>query len=309
MKSGESGAFERASGGVRAIETDDTSERVYDQPAPQETVRGALARRLRPIRKLGRTALETMYEAKMLREAPTWRKPQHLGIVMDGNRRFARETGAASVVEGHMAGASKFEEVLDWCEELDIDIVSVWIFSLDNFGRDAVEVDGLMNLFERKFLELVSSRKIHNNQIRICSIGRLDALPSHVQKAIIAAERATAHYTRRVLNVGVAYGGREEIVDATRAYLSALRDSGQDLDDAIEHLNMDAIGRHLYTAHVPDPDLILRTSGEVRLSGFLLWQSAQAEYYFCDTNWPAFRKIDFLRALRAFHQRQRRFGR
>jgi len=261
------------------------------------------------VRAAMREALYTAYERTLVSEQARWKKPHHLGIVMDGNRRFARETGAGSVVEGHVAGADKLEEVLDWCEEVDIPVVTVWIFSLDNFGRAEEEVDGLMNLFERKFLELVTSQKIHKNGIRICSIGRIDALPRRVQQAIRAAEAATAHYTRRILNVGVAYGGREEIVDAVRAHLSAAVARGEDLAQVAASFGPADVERHLYTAHVGDPDLIIRTSGEVRLSGFLLWQSAHAEYYFTDAYWPAFRKIDFLRALRSYDQRQRRYGR
>ncbi|MFT7579293.1 MAG: short-chain Z-isoprenyl diphosphate synthase [Myxococcota bacterium] len=125
----------------------------------------------------------------------------------------------------------------------------------------------------------------------------------------VAAEKATARYTRRVLNVGVAYGGREEIIDAVKAHLTEAAEAGSSLATATDSISIEALDRHMYTTHIPDPDLILRTSVEVRLSGFLLWQSAHSEYYFCDTNWPAFRKLDFLRALRAYHQRQRRFGR
>ena len=261
------------------------------------------------IRETVREALEAAYERQLMGEQAEWLKPHHLGIVMDGNRRYARESGASSVVEGHVAGAEKLEEVLDWCEDVSIPVVTVWIFSLDNFGRGEDEVDGLMNLFEKKFLELVTSKKIHRHGIRICSIGRIDALPRPVQRAIRAAEAATAHYTRRILNVGVAYGGREEIVDAVRAHLTASAARGESLLEVAERFGPEDVSRHLYTAHVGDPDLILRTSGEVRLSGFLLWQSAHAEYYFADAYWPAFRKIDFLRALRSYHQRQRRYGR
>ena len=259
-------------------------------------------------RDVAREALYAAYERKLMSEQHRWRKPHHLGVVMDGNRRFAREAGADSVVVGHAAGADKLEEVLDWCEEVEIPVMTVWIFSLDNFGRAEDEVEGLMNLFEKKFLELVTSQKIHKNGIRICSIGRIDALPRKVQRAIRAAEAATAGYDRRILNVGVAYGGREEIVDAVRAHLAQAAAEGRSLAEVATHFDAADVERHLYTAHVNDPDLIIRTSGEVRLSGFLLWQSAHAEYYFTDAFWPAFRKIEFLRALRSYDLRQRRYG-
>jgi len=249
-----------------------------------------------------------LYQRRLEEELSTWRIPKHIGIIMDGNRRFARMIGASHVVEGHSRGADKLDEVLQWCEEAGVDVITVWGFSLENFQRHAEEVGGLMDLIARKFLELVTDERIHRNQIQVRSLGRIELLPQNVRDAIAEAERATAHYQRRVLNVGVAYGGREEILDAFRAYLDGAQAAGQSIRDARDALNAEAISDHLYTRHVPDPDLIIRTSGEVRLSGFMLWQSVYSEFYFCDIHWPAFRKIDFLRALRSYHHRQRRFG-
>lgn len=249
------------------------------------------------------------YEAYLAAQMHTWHRPHHIGIIMDGNRRFARTLNLGSIINGHEQGAAKLEEVLNWCEEAGVRVMTVWIFSMDNFKRDPEEVTGLMSLFEKKFLELVNHPRIHRNQIRVCSMGRTDILPDSVQQAIRTAEDATRHYSRRVLNVGVAYGGREEIVDAFRKYMLSEAEKGKGVAEICRQLDSSCIEPHLYTSHVPDPDLIIRTSGEVRLSGFLLWQSAYSEFYFCDTNWPAFRKIDFLRALRAYHHRQRRFGR
>ena len=180
---------------------------------------------------------------------------------------------------------------------------------MDNFNRDATEVNGLMDLFEKKFQELVTHPRIHRQQIRVRSLGKTDMLPASVQRAIREAEEATAGYSRRVLNVGVAYGGREEIVDAFRAHLKEMAAQGRTAEEIAAALRPESIEPYLYTSHVPDPELIIRTSGEVRLSGFLLWQSVYSEFYFCDTHWPSFRKIDFLRALRAYHRRTRRFGR
>ena len=250
-----------------------------------------------------------LYQMRLESAAANWTVPRHIGIIMDGNRRFARSMGLADLVEGHARGADKLDDVLNWCEELGVDAVTVWIFSVDNFNRHPSEVDGLMSLFEKKFREIVNHPRVHRSGIRVRAVGRLDLLPEPVQAAIHEAEQATSHYTKRVLNVGVAYGGREEIVDAFRAYLRDASTAGRSWEEIAESLTPAAIDPYLYTADVPDPELIIRTSGEVRLSGFLLWQSVYSEYYFCDTHWPGFRKIDFLRALRDYHHRQRRFGR
>lgn len=263
---------------------------------------------LSSVRQRVRHRLDQAYELKLQNELPGWRKPEHIGIIMDGNRRFAKEIGAKSVVEGHYKGADKLDEVLSWCELAGVKVVSVWGLSIDNFNRPADEVSGLMSLFERKFLELVTDKRIHRDRIRVRSMGRTELLPEAVRRAIAEAEKATAHYDRRVLNVCVAYGGREEILDAFRSYLKAAEDQGWTLAQARERCSAEVLAKHLYGSELPDPELIIRTSGEIRLSGFMLWQSAYSEYYFCDVHWPQFRKIDFLRALRAYHQRQRRFG-
>jgi short-chain Z-isoprenyl diphosphate synthase len=249
------------------------------------------------------------YRRRLEAEAAHWRIPRHIGIIMDGNRRFARDRLLGRVTDGHERGADKLEEVLNWCEEVGVQVITVWIFSLDNFKRDPAEVDMLMQLFERKFLELVSHPRIHRNQIRVRSLGKVEVLPPAVRQAIRDAEAATCHYTRRALNIGVAYGGREEIIAAFQRYLRDQAAQGRDAREIAESLEPACITPYLYTSELPDPDLIIRTSGEVRLSGFLLWQSVYSEFYFCDTFWPAFRKIDFLRALRDYHHRQRRFGR
>jgi len=261
----------------------------------------AWAAALAPFYEIYRWRLEAARKA--------WTLPRHIGIIMDGNRRYARGRAFMDVLDGHARGADKLEEVLNWCEEAGVPIVTVWIFSLDNFKRDPKEVDGLMRLFEKKFLELATHPRIHRNEIRVRCLGQTHLLPEPVQNAIRDTESATSHYTRRVLNVGIAYGGREEITEAFRRYLLECSAQGLSAPEIARELHPGSITPYLDTSHVPDPDLIIRTSGEIRLSGFLLWQSAYSEFYFCDTNWPGFRKIDFLRALRAFHHRQRRFGR
>lgn len=249
------------------------------------------------------------YERYLEATAHAWNKPDHIGIIMDGNRRFARLRGAADVAVGHELGADKLREMLNWCFEFEIPVVTVWGFSIDNFERDGAEVGALLQLFERKTREMVDSRDLHDNQVRVRFIGRLDLLPDSLRDAIREVERATAHYQRFVINIALAYGGREEITGAFQEYLAHQGRNGKTLQEAAQEFSPRALERYLYTSGLPEPDLIIRTSGEVRLSGFMLWQSANSEYYFCDTNWPAFRKIDFLRALRSYDQRQRRFGR
>ena len=269
-----------------------------------------------PLTLLWRTLTEIVqrpfypvYERALTAAAEGWKKPQHIGIIMDGNRRFARALGASNVAIGHAVGADKLREMLDWCFEQNIPVVTVWGFSLENFHRDSEEVQSLLELFERKTREMVTSPDLHDNQVRVRFIGRRDLLPDSLQDAIREVERATGHYQRFVLNIALAYGGREEIADAFLEYLNHARGNGKSLAQVIDEFNPKVVDRYLYTSGLPEPDLIIRTSGEVRLSGFMLWQSANSEYYFCDTNWPAFRRIDFLRALRSYDLRQRRFGR
>ncbi|MDD9942605.1 MAG: polyprenyl diphosphate synthase [Myxococcales bacterium] len=251
----------------------------------------------------------TLYERYLEATAHLWRKPQHIGIIMDGNRRFARMLRASDVAYGHLKGADKLREMLDWCFEHEIPVVTVWGFSLDNFQRNSAEVKSLLELFEIKTLEMVDSPDLHDNHVRVRFIGRIDMLPESLQTAIHKVEQATGHYERFILNIALAYGGREEIADAFRDYLTHMAETGRNLEQAAEQFDPKVLERYLYTSGLPEPDLIVRTSGEVRLSGFMMWQSANSEFYFCDTNWPAFRKIDFLRALRSYDQRQRRFGR
>ena len=270
---------------------------------------GPLTLLWRTLSELVQRPFYPVYERALTAAADTWRKPQHIGIIMDGNRRFARQLGASDVIVGHQVGADKLREMLDWCFKLNIPVVTVWGFSLDNFQRDSEEISTLFELFERKTREMVTSLDLHDNQVRVRFIGRRDMLPESLQLAIRDVEHATGHYDRFVLNIALAYGGREEIADAFLEYLNHARSTGRSLQQVIDEFVPTVVDRYLYTSGLPEPDLIIRTSGEVRLSGFMLWQSANSEYYFCDTNWPAFRKIDFLRALRSYDQRQRRFGR
>ena len=253
--------------------------------------------------------LYRLYERRLLAEIRRQSLPRHIGLILDGNRRFARQLGLAEIIQGHKRGAAKLEEALEWCEELGIRMVTIWILSTENLMRPPEELGGLLSLIERKMRQVAVGPKIHGRQVRIRAIGRLDVLPSSLRDAIRAAEEATANYENFCLNVAVGYGGRQEVVDAVQSLLRDWGGQGMSLGEIADRLTADVIGKYLYTYDLPDPDLIIRTSGEVRLSGFLLWQSAYSEYYFCDAYWPAFRKIDLLRAIRSYQQRQRRFGR
>ena len=234
--------------------------------------------------------------------------PNHIGVIMDGNRRFARSSGL-DVSQGHDFGANKAREVLDWCLELGIKHVTLWGFSTENRGRDETEVAHLYSLFAQQAKELVQDPRLHRHRVRVRVIGNIDDFPEGVKQALYEMERATESYGDMHLNVALGYGGREEIVTAVKKLLRDRGDPAMSIDELAEHVSAEAIQRHLYTAGCPDPDFVIRTSGEVRLSGFLLWQTAYSEFYFCDAFWPSFRKIDFLRAIRSFQARERRLGR
>ena len=250
-----------------------------------------------------------IYLRRLRAKAHTWSRPQHLGVIMDGNRRFARQNGLASALIGHHRGAEKLKEVLQWCSETGVPVVTVWCFSIDNFQRDSKEVEGLLRLFEDKAREMAESSHLHDYEVKVRFIGRLGLLPESLQREIRRVEEATAGYDKLRLNIAMAYGGREEIADAFKRYVQTQVRDGESIDTVLEEMDATSIGPYLYTSGQPEPDLILRTSGEIRLSGFMLWQSCHSEFYFCETNWPALREIDFLRALRSYDERQRRYGR
>jgi short-chain Z-isoprenyl diphosphate synthase len=249
-----------------------------------------------------------LYTRRLLHEVKRRPTPRHLGIILDGNRRHGRSLGITEPRELYDIGANKLDEVLEWCLELAIPTVTLWVFSTDNFHRPAAEVSGILASIEAKLRALAADPAIHRRRVQVRAIGCLALLPEPVLAAIAAAERATAGYDGLELNIAVAYGGRQEIADAVKALLQGMAARQATLAEAIDDITPEAIAGHLYTAGLPDPDLIIRTSGEIRLSGFLLWQSAHSEFYFTDVLWPVFRKIDFLRAIRAFQQRRRRFG-
>ena len=250
-----------------------------------------------------------IYERRLLHQLAQRPMPRHIGIILDGNRRHARKRGLSDPCEIYQRGADKLDQILDWCAELRIPAVTLWVFSTENLKRSRAEVSGILATIEAKVAALAHDPFMHQNRVRVQAIGRLDLLPEPVVAAIRAAETATAQYDLMTLTIAVGYGGREEIADAVRSFIQMQARQGASLSDVIERITPEAIACHLYAADLPDPDLIIRTSGEIRLSGFLLWQSVHSEFHFTDVLWPAFRKIDFLRAIRAYQARSRRFGR
>ena len=250
-----------------------------------------------------------LYERRLLHYVQEGPLPRHVGIILDGNRRYARQHGLTDPQEIYRLGAQKLDDVLDWCGKLRIPALTLWLFSTENLNRSPEEVSGILAAIEEKLRMLAQAPEIHRRHVRVRAVGKLEILPESTVAAIHTAEMATARYNTMTLTIAVGYAGREEIADALRAMLEDKAKQGKGLHDIMKEITQKEIGRYLYAADLPDPDLIIRTSGEIRLSGFLLWQSAYSEFYFSDVYWPAFRKIDFLRAVRAFQQRQRRFGR
>lgn len=217
--------------------------------------------------------------------------PKHIAIIMDGNRRFSKIQGNMDAVDGHKKGINTLESVLDWCVDLGIEIVTAYAFSTENFNRPPNEVEGLMRLFKENFEGIARNKKIHDNQVRVKAVGKLELLPDDVREAIRLAEESTANYNKRLVNIAIGYDGRMEIVDAIKKIVDEVENGKIRPEDIDENL----VNKNLYTAGMEDPNLIIRTSGEERLSGFLLWQSSYSELYFCDSLWPQLRKVDFLR--------------
>ncbi|MFD9376575.1 isoprenyl transferase [Streptomyces sp. NPDC059999] len=228
--------------------------------------------------------------------------PKHIGVILDGNRRWAKASGGTTE-QGHQAGADKISEMLGWCTETDVEVVTLWMLSTDNLDRPEVELRPLLNIIENTVRGLAA-----DGRWRVHHVGNLDILPERTQSVLKEAEQATHDVDGILVNVAVGYGGRQEIADAVRSLLLEHASKGTSFEELAEVLDIDHIAEHLYTRGQPDPDLVIRTSGEQRLSGFMLWQSAHSEYYFCEVFWPAFRKVDFLRALRDYAARHRRYG-
>jgi len=249
-----------------------------------------------------------IYEAGLLKSLRGGPLPKHVGLILDGNRRYAEQAGRSSA-DVYQRGADKVDDVLKWCDELGIAQVTVWVLSIENLNRPVEEMQPLLDVIDRKIAALAGHPVTTRHRRRIRAVGHLEALPPSLRQAIAEAERRTAGHDTCILNLAVGYSGRQEITDAVRALVRAHYRPGITIEDLMAHLTLEEIGCHMYAGSDDDPDLIIRTSGEIRLSGFLLWQSVYSEYYFCDVYWPAFRKVDFLRALRSYQQRQRRFGR
>ena len=243
-----------------------------------------------------------LYGHRLESHLPREELPRHVGVILDGNRRWAADQGA-STSHGHRAGGVKIREFLGWCEEVGVEVVTLWLLSTDNLSRPENELKPLLGIIEDTVRDLADS-----NQWVIHPVGALDLLPPQTADVLRKAQEDTHDVQGLLVNIAVGYGGRREVVDAVRSLLQEHSAAGTTLDELAANLDIEHIAAHLYTKGQPDPDLVIRTSGEQRLSGFLLWQSAHSEFYFCEAYWPNFRKIDFLRALRSYAARHRRFG-
>ncbi|HEY0487003.1 MAG TPA: isoprenyl transferase [Mycobacteriales bacterium] len=251
-----------------------------------------------------RDLLYSLYERRLTRALEDGPTPRHVGVIMDGNRRWAREMGLDDPAHGHRAGAQKIEHVLGWCRDAGVEVVTLWLLSTDNLSRPTAELAPLLRIIEGVVTDLAAAGKPWDLRV----VGALDLLPTDTAQLLKEAADATDGRPGPAVNVAIGYGGRREIADAVRSLLQEHVERGTTIEELAELLDVDHIGEHLYTRGQPDPDLVIRTSGEQRLSGFLLWQSAHSEFYFCDAYWPDFRRTHFLRALRDYANRHRRFG-
>ena len=243
----------------------------------------------------------TVYERRLAASLVGAPVPRHVGVILDGNRRWARSVGARDV---YRRGADKIDELLGWCTDAGVEVVTLWLLSTDNLARPEGELTPLLGIID----DTVEWLAAPEHPWRVHPVGSLDLLPDRTATLLKQAAEATAEKTGLLVNAAVGYGGRREIADAVRAMLLDAVARGVSLEEVAEQIDVEHIAGHLYTRGQPDPDLVIRTSGEQRLSGFLLWQSAHSEFYFCEAYWPAFRRVDFLRALRSFAQRERRYG-
>ncbi|MGH3615827.1 MAG: isoprenyl transferase [Pseudonocardia sp.] len=254
-----------------------------------------------------RDLLYSIYEQKLGRELSQLAaalRPRHVALMLDGNRRWARDVGLVDVNDGHRVGAAKIADLLGWCEEAGVEVVTLFLLSTDNLSRRADELEPLLGIIA----DVVDELSGPTARWRLRVVGALELLPPEISDRLSVAGARTVGRQGLQLNVAVGYGGRQEIADAVRKLLLQHAGSGRSIEELAKGLDVDHIAAHLYTSGQPDPDLVIRTSGEQRLSGFLLWQSANSEFWFCEAYWPEFRKVDFLRALRDYAARHRRFG-
>ncbi|WP_185066740.1 isoprenyl transferase [Pseudonocardia eucalypti] len=251
-----------------------------------------------------RNVLYSVYERRLRRQLLTAQRPRHVGVILDGNRRWAREAGLLDVTDGHREGASRITDLLGWCREMDVEIVTLWLLSTDNLNRPDQELRPLLDIIG----DVVDELSAPGRPWRVRVVGALDLLPEETTGRLTGAAGRTEQREGMQVNIAVGYGGRREIADAVRKLLLSHAETGTSIEELAEVLDVDHIAEHLYTSGQPDPDLVIRTSGEQRLSGFLLWQSAHSEFWFCEAYWPEFRRVDFLRALRDYGVRHRRFG-
>jgi len=257
---------------------------------------------MRLVKQVLKSFLYPIYELRLFKKLDLSSSPKHVGVILDGNRRWAK-ANLASSKSGHSAGARKVIDFLSWCEETNVKVVTLWMLSTDNLNRERNELQPLLEIIAETVdaLSKFGRWKLH-------VVGATELLPEWLSSRLEEAVAKSPEREKLIVNLAIGYGGRREITDAVRQMLKENLSKGETLESAIDKMSIDEISRHLYTAGQPDPDLVIRTSGEQRLSGFLLWQSAHSEFYFCEAFWPDFRRLDFLRALRAYAQRNRRFG-
>jgi short-chain Z-isoprenyl diphosphate synthase len=251
-----------------------------------------------------RDAIVHVYERRLARALEGADVPRHVGVIMDGNRRWARAIGLEDVAHGHRRGADKIVDLLGWCDDAGVGVVTLFMLTTDNLHRDENEVAALLTIIEEVAVDL--ARPGRRWQVR--PVGALELLPPETAAVLKQAAEDTVGRPGAMVNLAVGYGGRREIADAVRSLLAEHAERGTTLAELVDSLEIEHIAEHLYTRGQPDPDLVIRTSGEQRLSGFLLWQTANAEFHFTDVYWPDFRRVDFLRALRDYSARHRRFG-